>query len=479
MTVVVRGRLLSLLAPALAVALAAVGCARGEGAAGDTAASPSTTIQTRAPAPPPAEPPPTIAIRVRDGDTGRPVRRARVTVGEASARTSRNGVARLASARKNARVQLSARGYMPRTVRVRVGDDAVAVLALWRRSTQWTMYGATASRTQAHPAIRLRPPFRRVWTRNMHGLLEFPAVVWEGVAYINNIHGYLTALSMKNGRVLWRKRLGSLTASSPAVDPERGALVVTSMSPGDVKIVSMKTGLVRWRYSTGRAEPSPVVRGNTAYLAATNGNVYALDLERRRLSWVFHGGAKITGSPALVGSRLFVGDYAGRVFALDARNGRRIWTGSGGTHIYGTVAVAGGRVFVPSVAVGLSALSARSGRLLWRIPTGAYLYSSPAVFRGRVYFGTYAGLVYSADARSGRIFWRRSAGGRVSGAVQLVAGVVYAGSLGHRITAWNWRSGRTLWAFPHGRYVPVSGNGGRLLMHGAGRLWAVEPKRRR
>jgi hypothetical protein len=60
--------------------------------------------------------------------------------------------------------------------------------------------------------------------------------------------------------------------------------------------------------------------------------------------------------------------------------------------------------------------------------------------------------------------------------VQVVAGVVYAGSFGHRITAWHWRTGKRLWTFPHGEYVAVSGNGGRLLMHGFSRIWAVEPK---
>ena len=39
------------------------------------------------------------------------------------------------------------------------------------------------------------------------------------------------------------------------------------------------------------------------------------------------------------------------------------------------------------------------------------------------------------------------------------------------------RSGRRVLTFPHGDYVPVSGNGMRLLLHGFSRLYAVEPKR--
>lgn len=419
-------------------------------------------------------------MRIVNGDTSRPVKGAIVVARGEKVRTAKTGVAAVGYPRTRATVRVAARGYESRKVEVTFGRRLVQTVSIWQPALQWPIYGVNPARTQVQPRINIRPPFRVVWSRNIGGLLEFPAVVWNGVAYVNNIHGVLQARLVENGRLLWRRSMGTLVASSPAIDPKRGVLVTTTMRPGDVKVVSMKTGRVRWRYPLGaRSEPSPVIRGRLAYFAAEDGNVYALDLERRRMRWVFHGGAKITSSPSLVGNRLYIGDYAGRVFALDARTGHRIWTGSAGTRVYGTVAVSGGRVFAPSVFSGLSALSARTGRLLWRFPVGAYLYSSPAVFRNRVYFGTYAGYVYCADARSGRILWSRGAGGRVSGAVEVVAGVVYAGSLERRITAWNWRTGRTLWTFPHGQYVPVSGNSARLLIHGPARIWAVEPKRRR
>ena len=38
------------------------------------------------------------------------------------------------------------------------------------------------------------------------------------------------------------------------------------------------------------------------------------------------------------------------------------------------------------------------------------------------------------------------------------------------------KTGRVLLRFGHGNYVPVSGNGMRLLFHGYSRLYAVEPK---
>jgi len=447
---------------------------------------PTSTPAQPAPAPtvtppvPPPRPKPDALVTVIDGDTGKRVRGARVRVGRNVGRADRRGLAAVPLTRRGSlSVHLSALRYVPRRLLLRFQERRRYTLRLYRRAVQWPTYGGSNARNQVHPGIKLRPPFRVVWSRGLGGLIEFPAVVWQGVAYANNMWGTMYALSMRDGRVLWRSRIGTRVAASPTVVPERKELVTATMSPGEVVVLDLRTGRVKWRYRIGRAEPTPVVRGGVAYVAGALGNVIALDLAKRRPRWVHRVGVKITGSPALVGNRLYVGDYAGRVLALDARTGRRIWTGSAGSRVYGTVAVAGGRVFAPSVFSGLSALDARSGRLLWRIPVGVYLYSSPAAFRGRVYFGTYAGSVYAADARTGRVLWSRGAGGAVSGAVQVVAGVVYAGSFGARITAWDWRTGRELWRFPHGEYVPVSGNGGRLLMHGYSRVWAVVPKRKR
>lgn len=467
----------ALAAIGVVVALATAGCADapsdGAPAPGRPEPGLSTTVVT-------APRPLAARIAVIDGDTQTRVKRAVVSVGRNARRSDRRGLAAVPLARRGRLlVEVRARGYLPAKLRVDFRKRSGYKVRVYRRGLQWPLFGADLARTQVQRDIKLRPPFRPVWSRKIGSLIEFPAVVWEGIAYVNGFRGFVHAVSMRNGRVLWKTRVGTRMASSPAIDDERRSLVVTTMEPGYVYVLDLRTGKVRWRYFTGRAEPSPAIRGGVAYLAATNGNVYALNLRRHRARWVHRTGVKITGSPALVGNRLYIGDYAGRVMALDTRTGRRVWTGSAGSRVYGTTAVAGGRVFAPSVFSGLSALSARNGRLLWRFPVGAYLYSSPAVYRGRVYFGTYAGVVYCVSASSGRLLWSRSAGGSVSGAVQVVGGVVYAGSFGARITAWSWRSGRRLWSFPHGEYVPVAGNGGRLLMHGHTTIWAVEPKRSR
>jgi outer membrane protein assembly factor BamB len=75
------------------------------------------------------------------------------------------------------------------------------------------------------------------------------------------------------------------------------------------------------------------------------------------------------------------------------------------------------------------------------------------------------------------VLWQDSVGGRISGSATVVGGVVYVGSFAHTILGADALSGRVVFNFPHGEYVAVSGNRGRLLLYGWAELWAVEPSR--
>jgi outer membrane protein assembly factor BamB len=451
------------------------------GCGGERAAEPppATTVAPAA-APPRAAP---IAARRRvvvtvvDGDTGRRVRGALVRIGRLADRSNRKGNAELRLRRLAPLVvSVRARGYGEQELRMPFQRRRHVRVRVYHEALQWPMYGATLARTQAHPGIRLRPPFRVVWSRGIGSLIEFPAVVSDGVAYIGNYRGTVRAISMRNGRVLWRRdiRHGKMAASPAVVGDD---LVVHGMD-GAVRVLDRRTGRLRFAYHAGSPiESSPLVRDRIDYFGAWNGNVYALDLGTRKLRWVYRSGYKITSSAALAGRTLYIGDYGGRLLALAPGSGRLRWSAAVNGRIYGTPAVWAGRVFVPSSDGGsLTAFSTR-GRFLWRVHTGSYVYSSPAVWGGNVYFGSYNGLLYSVSARTGGVRWSVPTGGPVSGAPAVVDGVAYAGSFAHRILGVDARTGRVLLRFPHGEYVPVSGSGGRLLLHGYSRLYAVEPRR--
>lgn len=419
-----------------------------------------------------------LVVTVLDGDRRVRVRGARVRLWRREARTGRRGVAVLEAPRRRLEVTVTAKGYTSVHGPVNFAQRRHQTIRIYRPGLQWPLYGATPSRTQAQTHIRLRPPFRIVWSRGLGRLIEFPAVVWDGVAYIANARGTVRALSMRSGRVAWRHDTPGAprTAASPAI---AGPDLVYHTMGGHVYVLRRSNGELRWSWNAGAAiEPSPLVENGIDYFGDAGGNVYALDLRTHRVLWSRSLGAKITSSAAVWDGTLFVGDYAGRLWALSRATGATRWVGQVNGKIYGTPAVSQGRVFVPSSTGDSLTAFSTSGRLLWRFTASYYVYSSPAVWDGRVCFGSYDGWFYGLSAATGRLVWRVPTGGPISGAAVIVDGVAYAGSFSHRIVGVAVRTGRVLLRFPHGEYVPVSGNGMRLLLHGFSRLYAVEPRRK-
>jgi outer membrane protein assembly factor BamB len=464
-----------------ALLLVGAGLLAGCGSARETATTTVTytrTVQRSAPAPK-SQPDVrlhAVQVTVVDGDTNARVRSARVTIGNHTARTNARGVARVPLARRGALVtEASKLGYAARAVRLPFTTHPKSTIRIFRRSLQWTLYGGDPARSQTQPKIKVRPPFRVVWSRGLGTLIEFPAVVQDGVAYIANARGTVRALDMRDGTVIWRHDTphGKM-ASSPAV--WRDQLVVHGMD-GHVWVLRRSDGRLLWHHTVGSpVESSPVVVDGADVFGAWNGTITALDLRTHKVRWRHYGGCKVTSSAALAGSTLYLGDYCGRLLALSAANGRLRWSAGVNGRVYGTPAVSAGRVFVPSSTGGsLTAFTTR-GRYLWRRTVGSYVYSSPAVDKGRVFFGAYNGVFYALRASTGATLWARGTGGPISGAATVVDGVAYAGSFAHRILGVDARSGRVVLSFPHGEYVPVSGAGRRLLLHGYSRIYAVVRK---
>lgn len=419
--------------------------------------------------------PTTLVVTVVDGDRSTRVPGAVVKLWNRVARADRHGVIALrVPGRRDLNVTVGARGFSTRTVLAPFVDSRRFTVRIFRPELQWPIYGATPTRSQSQIHIRLRPPFKTVWSVALGGLIEFPAVVDGGVAYIGNARGRIYAVSMRFGTIIWRHDTpNGKMASSPAVV---GDEIICHSMEGHVFALDRASGKLRWQYWVGSPiESSPIVRRGVDYFGAWNGNLYALDLRTHRLRWTRSLGAKITSSAAIADGTLFIGDYGGRIWALSAGDGRTRWVRSVNGRVYGTPAVLRGRVFVPSSTGGSLTAFSTGGRYLWRVGTGSYVYSSPAAWGGRVFFGSYNGVFYAVSAASGSILWQVGTGGAISGAAVVVDGVAYAGSFAHRIVGVDARSGHVVLRFNHGHYVPVSGNGMRLLFHGYSSLYAVEP----
>jgi outer membrane protein assembly factor BamB len=366
-----------------------------------------------------------------------------------------------------------------------------------RRIVEWPLYGFDKRHTrQYRERLPLRAPFRRVWRHRAPALLEFPPVIFRDAIYQLADNGVLYSLNKNTGRKRWRRKLGALSASSPAVG---GASVYVTLLErrkgvrrGRVVALRQRGGRIRWsRDLPSRTESSPLLHRGRLYLGSEDGTVYALNAHNGRIVWRYRATGAVKGSLALAHGKLFFGDYGGTVHAIRLRTGRRVWSEPAarralrGGRFYATAAVSFGRVYIGATDGRVYSLSTRDGRVAWARQTGGYVYSSAAVhdvdgLGPAVFVGSYDGTLYALSARTGRTLWRHASGGRISGSPTMIGDTVYFSSLGRSNTAGlRARDGRVVFRYRHGAFDPAVSDGRHLFLTGRSSLTAFVPRRGR
>jgi outer membrane protein assembly factor BamB len=369
-------------------------------------------------------------------------------------------------------------------------------------SFQWPMFGFDAARTRFFEGGP-RPPFTVRWHFFDGALLEFPPVLDGDRLFVLDDDATAREIDARNGHVIWERGLGTLAASSPAIDRRQGLVVFTVLSrtpgahlPGNgaVYALSMDTGRVLWsRPLEPGSESSPLVWGKTVYLGDQGGDVYSLNATNGHVNWVFHAAGAVKGGIARSGGVLYFGDYSGHVYALSASNGHELWSSgpqgaqlgfSSGT-FYSTPAVAFGRVYIGNTDGFVYSFAAHTGQLAWSRETGDYVYASPAVadlpgIGPTVYIGSYSGEFFALNAASGAVRWEHPAGGRISGSASVIGDVVYYSDLGTKTTTGlDARTGRVVFSFHDGAFTPAIADYGALYLDGYDTLYELVPRRSR
>ncbi len=360
--------------------------------------------------------------------------------------------------------------YVPKAVPTPPTEPGVA----------WPTYGYDAARGRAPAVLRLRPPFRKVWTFHGRALLEFPPVTGYGKVYITNFDGRLFALDAKTGTPAWTYRSHRCGWASPALSEHLvyetfigNSECHSSDHDGVIAAFTAKHGRLRWLRHVGPTESSPLVVHKTVYIGDWNGHVWALDAANGHTRWITQLHGAIKGSLATAGHRLFIGTYAGDVVCIDAHTGRVLWRSGGHGAIYSSPAVAYGRVYIGSLDGGVYAFGATTGHLLWARATGAYVYASPAIWQHRVLVGSYDHRFYAFDAGTGTIRWHFNANGPISGSASVIDGLVYFSTLNERTYALTATTGKPIREWLDGKYSPAVADHSHLYLVGLGRVYAL------
>ncbi|HTO96084.1 MAG TPA: PQQ-binding-like beta-propeller repeat protein [Myxococcales bacterium] len=258
----------------------------------------------------------------------------------------------------------------------------------------------------------------------------------------------------------------------------------------DGKVRCRFRGQTAWVFQArGAVLASPLVDGETLYVAGGDGWVYALNRFTGAVRWQVDLKEELTTQPTASEGRLFVMSSEQSVTALDMKDGKRLWKfhrdPPGGFTIRGDAQprIAHGSVFVAFAEGTVAALQPKDGVGKWMRQvsgTGDYLdvdWIDAPEAENRIYVASAKAGVVALDADTGVPAWTYPLAG--ANHVTVEGSRVVAGGRGE-LVAIDRATGNKLWSLPLGKdkysTQPVAMQGIVLVALDRGALMGVDLK---
>ncbi len=250
-----------------------------------------------------------------------------------------------------------------------------------------------------------------------------PLVV-DGVVYIGSNNGIFHALSLEDGKELWRFHASNqeFFMSASAVND---SIIFGNMS-GLVYCVS-SDGRLLWKLQCGEhTTQTPLVvnkdweeiggfhkrsfysmpRDNKSRIVIGSGDGYmrCLDVEDGALLWKFFANSLSISSPAIQDKTICFGSHDGRLYLIDT-DGHIKWKFQTGNRVVSSPLFHDDTVYFGSSDNNAYALS-HDGELLWRFLTDGEIVSSPVVHKDVIYFGSWDGHLYALSIKDCTLLWK-------------------------------------------------------------------------
>ncbi len=285
----------------------------------------------------------------------------------------------------------------------------------------------------------------------------------------------VTAISIRNGDVLWRRVIGENTESiyKPIRDEEHVYFNndTTLFTLGAINGKLMATSQLAHVVETG-----PVMMDRYAIYGAANGTVFAHDIDTGYAKWAYMLTGGIVVPPVESERYVFTADSKGIYASLEAISGELIFRGRAFGPITAKPAVSRNAVYVASQDQTLYAVNRLNGRDMWVYRYTKPLTLDPATFGQVVYLPLPGDGLIALDANTGDEMWRTPLQGKVVGHSQNKVML-------HHPDGIQWvdeGTGRVLVdveTMPLQEVIPVTDNGGLVIISPSGRIHRLLPKR--
>lgn len=250
------------------------------------------------------------------------------------------------------------------------------------------------------------------WTSDIAGIhgnkITRVAVLGDLICVVDGRDNILTALSVRDGTVLWRYQIS-----------DRSATLYEPVRDGKTVIVNSETQIFSFDAETGRLKnianleysvnSAPYMYKGLAIFGGMNGRVFAHNVEEGFRTWASMMSTGIMVRPVGIENRVLAADVTGQYAMYDASFGNRIWAGRAFARISAQPVMTKDAVYIASEDQALYSVDRFSGddRIGWPYRTDRPLTKGVSAIGNSIYLPLGDEAIICIDPLNGREVWRR------------------------------------------------------------------------
>jgi outer membrane protein assembly factor BamB len=198
------------------------------------------------------------------------------------------------------------------------GDDNLYALdkdngeLKWKFKAEGSIYSSPAIKVE-NPALRQAQGGEQSRTTNgMNRMVHTNG--GDDKVFFGSVDGYLYALKIEDGSLIWKFKTDGDIYSSPAVAE---SLVYIGSNDYFMYAVDLSTGKLRWKFETGGAiHSSPIAVGDKLFFGSYDGSFYVLDRFSGKLLWNYQTKGMISSSPAYYDGKIYIASEDGYLYCF-------------------------------------------------------------------------------------------------------------------------------------------------------------------
>ncbi|MEM0927902.1 MAG: PQQ-binding-like beta-propeller repeat protein [Pseudomonadota bacterium] len=295
--------------------------------------------------------------------------------------------------------------------------DAVAEIRAFDAETGKRLWS-----TALTPDVRDRKTRRyNIFARSNPGYLGFGggAAVEGNMLFVTSGFGFVAALSVDDGEVIWKAEAPGPLRNPPTVGD---GLVIAVTISNEVIALEQGTGTQAWTFESFEeparflASAAPAISEDSVIVPFSSGEVTSLAANNGRIQWsavisrtsrlnALSTLGDVAGSPVVDRGAIFSVTQSGQMTGIDARTGTVVWEQPvGGYH---TPWLAGETLFVASNRNTLTAVNRVDGRIRWHTQLDEYenekdrknriVWAGPVLAGDHLYLTSTTGQMIAVD----------------------------------------------------------------------------------